>query len=169
MMFDDVYVLGTITTLAKNVIAAYAERKLRIVTTESCTGGLIAGALTSVAGSSAVFERGFVTYSNAAKAEALAVRGETLEAYGAVSALVAEEMAQGALAFSHAHIALSVTGIAGPGGGTPDKPVGLVYFGLASRNGSVFHYRCNFQGDRDAIRAQAVIEGLKLLQTALAE
>ncbi len=152
-----------ILALAQKVISSYRAEGQKIVTAESCTGGLITGALTEIAGSSAVVERGFVTYSNDAKIEVLAVRPETLEEYGAVSEQTAEEMAQGALEFSHAHTALSVTGIAGPDGGSVSKPVGLVYFGLATREGSLLHYKCQFSGDREQIRMQAVREGLNLL------
>ncbi len=148
---------------ARRVIESFAGQKLRIVTAESCTGGMIAAALTDVPGASAVLERGFVAYSNEAKIEELGVPAEMIATHGAVSPETAEAMASGALAASHADIALAVTGIAGPDGGTAAKPVGLVYFGLATRDGHVFHYTCRFPGDRAAIRAQAVEEGLKLL------
>jgi len=151
--------------LARKVIEAYAGQKRKIVVAESCTGGLIAAALTEIPGSSAVLERGFVTYSNDAKTEVLGVMPDVLEQFGAVSAQAAEAMAQGALEFSHADVAISATGIAGPDGGSPSKPVGLVFLGLASRGGAVFHYQCQFNGDRDDIRLQAVREGLKLLMT----
>ena len=119
------------------VVRATATRQM-IATAESCTGGLLAGLLTAVPGSSEVLERGFVTYSNAAKVEMLAVDGTTLERHGAVSAEVAAEMARGALARSRADLAVSITGIAGPGGGSEAKPVGLVHFALARRpNGIV--------------------------------
>ena len=149
------------------VISSYRDKKWRIATAESCTGGLIAGALTAVAGSSAVFERGFVTYSNAAKVDLLGVLPDMLESFGAVSGEVAEAMAQGALEYSLADVALSVTGIAGPDGGTTTKPVGLVYFGLARRDSGTFHLQCQFKGTRDQIRFEAVIEGIKLLSTAI--
>lgn len=150
--------------LAQAVVEAYARRRQRIVTAESCTGGLAAAALTQIPGSSEVFERGFVTYSNAAKTEVLGVLPEILESHGAVSSQTAEAMAQGALEFSLADVAVSVTGIAGPSGATAGKPVGLVYFGLATRSGVLFHERCEFHGDRDAVRAQAVMEALRLLE-----
>ncbi|HUY67986.1 MAG TPA: CinA family protein [Alphaproteobacteria bacterium] len=152
--------------LARKVIESYAEQKRRIVTAESCTGGLIAGALTDIPGASDVLERGFVSYSNAAKIEVLGVMPDVLESYGAVSAQIAEAMAKGALEFSHADVAVSVTGIAGPGGGSSDKPVGLVYLGLADRKGAVFHYKCQFKGERDEVRMAAVREALKLLLSA---
>jgi nicotinamide-nucleotide amidase len=117
--------------LARQVLAACEERGIMLATAESCTGGMIAAALTDITGSSAVVDSGFVTYSNEAKMEMLGVRPETLEAHGAVSRETAIEMAAGALARSRAGIAVSVTGIAGPGGGSAEKAVGLVWFGLA--------------------------------------
>lgn len=149
--------------LARSIISSYARRRRRIATAESCTGGLVAAALTQIPGASEVFERGFVTYSNEAKTEVLGVFPEILEAHGAVSSQMAEAMAQGVLEFSQADSAVSVTGIAGPSGATAGKPVGLVYFGLATREGVLFHERCEFKGDRDAVRAQAVMEALRLL------
>jgi nicotinamide-nucleotide amidase len=119
---------------AEEIVRLYSERGLKIVTAESCTGGLVAGYLTAVAGSSAVVERGFVTYSNEAKIELLSIPAELIARFGAVSAETAAAMAQGALAHSRADMAVSVTGIAGPGGGSADKPVGLVYFACAVRD-----------------------------------
>jgi nicotinamide-nucleotide amidase len=155
----------TIHDLARKLIEICASRRQSIVTAESCTGGLIAGALTDLAGASNVFERGFITYSNEAKIETLGLAKEMLESHGAVSAEAAEAMAEGALGHSHADFAVSVTGIAGPGGGTAAKPVGLVYIGLARRGGAVFHYKCLFKGDRSDVRMQAVEEALKLLSS----
>jgi nicotinamide-nucleotide amidase len=152
-----------IRSLAEKLVFAAKAHKHKIVTAESCTGGLLAAALTDIPGSSAVVERGFVTYSNDAKVEVLGVQPETLQQFGAVSMETAEEMAQGALEFSRADMAVSVTGIAGPDGGSADKPVGLVYFGLASRNGLLMHYKCQFSGTREHVRMQAVQEALKLL------
>jgi nicotinamide-nucleotide amidase len=157
------------TSLAQKVISVFARENRKIVTAESCTGGLIAGALTDIAGSSAVLERGFVSYSNDAKVEVLGVLPELLKEHGAVSAEVAAAMAVGALEFSRADIALSVTGIAGPDGGNALKPVGLVYFGLATREGSVMHYKCQFSGNRDDVRMQSVNEGLRLLMSIVRE
>ena len=154
-----------ILELADQIISSFASRKLKIVTAESCTGGLIAGALTEIPGASAVVERGFVSYSNNAKIEVLGVEPDLLQVAGSVSADVAEEMAQGALEFSGADVAISSTGIAGPDGGTPLKPVGLVYFGIATRQGVKLHYRCQFAGDRTSIRLQAVKEAFRLLQS----
>ena len=118
-------------SLAEATLAALRARGWMVVTAESCTGGLIAGALTEIAGSSDVVDRGFVTYSNAAKIEMLGVPAEMIAAHGAVSAEVARAMAEGALVRSRAQIAVAVTGIAGPGGGSAGKPVGLVWFGCA--------------------------------------
>lgn len=153
-----------ILSLAQKIISGYTAEKKKIVTAESCTGGLIVAALTEISGSSAVVERGFVAYSNNAKVEVLGVLPDFLEQHGAVSAGVAEAMATGALEFSLADVAVSVTGIAGPTGGTPLKPVGLVYIGIATRAGAIFHVKCQFKGDRDAVRMQAVREALTLLE-----
>lgn len=149
--------------LARKVIETYTNARQKIVTAESCTGGLVSGALTEISGSSAIVERGFVTYSNDAKVELLGVLPEMITEFGAVSEQVAEAMAKGALEFSLADVAISVTGIAGPLGGSAAKPVGLVYFGLATRTGTLFHYKSQFNGDRSDIREQAVQEALKLL------
>lgn len=152
---------------ARQTLALYEEKGLRIATAESCTGGLIAAALTAVPGSSAVVERGFVTYSNEAKAEAIGVPPDLIAVHGAVSEPVARAMAEGALARSRADIAVSVTGVAGPGGGSAEKPVGLVHFACARRGGLVRHVERRF-GDigRDAIRAASVIQALDLADTA---
>jgi nicotinamide-nucleotide amidase len=152
---------------AISVLIAYRKRGLRIATAESCTGGLIAAALTDVAGSSDVFERGFVTYSNDAKQELIAVPPAVLTKFGAVSAETAEAMASGALARSRADVALSVTGIAGPGGGSSEKPVGLVWFGIARKGGPSLTVREIFPGDRAAIRQAAVARALVLLEDAV--
>ena len=143
-----------------------ARAQLRIATAESCTGGLVAAALTEVAGSSDVFDRGAVTYSNAAKTAQLGVPAALIEAHGAVSSQVARAMALGALARSDAHLAVSVTGVAGPGGGTEAKPVGLVWFGLA-RGGDVRTIEMRF-GDigRSEVRAASVETALRLLLEA---
>ncbi len=154
---------ATIDDLARTVIEYQKLEELKIVTAESCTGGLLAAALTEIPGASAVFERGFITYSNEAKTEVLGVPAELIEQYGAVSGEVAEAMATGALEFSHADRAIAVTGIAGPDGGSAQKPVGLVYIGFASRDGALFHVRNQFYGNREAIRLAAVQEALTLL------
>jgi nicotinamide-nucleotide amidase len=142
-------------------------KRLMIATAESCTGGLVAGLLTEVPGSSAVVERGFVTYSNEAKAEAIGVPMALIAAHGAVSEPVAQAMAEGALARSRADLAVAITGIAGPGGGSEAKPVGLVHFGIAVRGGETRHLERRY-GDlgRAAIRARAVADALELLEEA---
>ena len=141
---------------------------LKIATAESCTGGLVAGLLTEVAGSSAVVERGFVTYSNEAKHELLGVSTELIQEFGAVSEQVARAMAEGALAHSRADIAVAITGVAGPGGGTPDKPVGLVQFACASRNRPTIAVAKRF-GDRGRrnIRRESISVALGLLEDSL--
>lgn len=153
---------------ARQIIELARTRGVMIATAESCTGGLIAGALTDIAGSSAVMDRGFVTYSNAAKMEMLEVEPETLHAHGAVSRQTAMAMAQGALAHSQADLTVSVTGVAGPGGGSDDKPVGLVWFGLAQSGKPVRATSRKF-GDvgRERVRELTVEQALKLLIGAL--
>ena len=145
------------------------KKQLRLVTAESCTGGLIAAACTDLAGSSAWFERGFVTYSNLAKTELLGVPERVLRRAGAVCGPVAQAMAEGALAHSHAQVAVAVTGVAGPTGGSPAKPVGTVWFGFALP-GQVLTEKCHFDGDRAAVRQATVRHALtrlvELLQTA---
>ncbi len=152
-----------IQTLARQVIEAAAARGLMIATAESCTGGLVSGALTAIAGSSAVVERGFVTYSNAAKTGLLGVPAAMIEGHGAVSEPVARAMADGALTRSEAQVSVSVTGVAGPGGGTTDKPVGLVHFGAFGPGGAV-HAEHRF-GDigREEVRLASVRVALGLL------
>jgi nicotinamide-nucleotide amidase len=150
---------------AAALLAALRAEGRRLVTAESCTGGLIAAALTHVAGSSDVFERGFVTYSNESKAEALGVDPALIARHGAVSAEVAAAMAAGALAHARADLSVSVTGIAGPGGGSPEKPVGLVWFGVAERGFAPRTVKMIFPGDRPTIRAAAVSFGLFLCTT----
>ena len=151
----------TLTTLATIVGARLKARGLRLATTESCTGGWVAGAVTAIAGSSEWFDRGFVTYSNDAKMEMLGVSAATLEAFGAVSEQTAGEMAAGALAHSHAQLALSITGVAGPGGGSVEKPVGMVCFGWAGEGGAPLVITRNFSGDRESVRRQSVICALQ--------
>ncbi|KLN97864.1 nicotinamide-nucleotide amidase [Moellerella wisconsensis] len=138
-----------------------------VTSAESCTGGWIAKALTDIAGSSAYYERGFVTYSNEAKHQMIGVSSQTLENYGAVSQQVVLEMAEGALNQANADFAISVSGIAGPGGGTPDKPVGTVWFGFAHKidenNLSLSAHHCIFEGDRHCVRLQSAIFSLETL------
>ena len=150
-----------LTTLATLVGARLKARGLLLATAESCTGGWVAQSVTSVSGSSEWFDRGFVTYSNDAKREMLGVRGETLVAHGAVSENSAREMAAGALDRSNAGVALAVTGVAGPTGGSPEKPVGMVCFAWALRGGAVESETRRFEGDREAIRRQSVIRSLQ--------
>jgi nicotinamide-nucleotide amidase len=154
---------------AEDLLALYRRAGKRIATAESCTGGLIAGCLTEIAGSSDVVDRGFVTYSNAAKTEMLGVSPALLDhpGPGAVSAEVAVAMAKGALAASQADAAVSATGIAGPGGATADKPVGLVYLGCARRGGPAKALRHVFAGDRAAVRLATVREALRILAEAV--
>lgn len=152
---------------AAQVIEAYTEAGLMIATAESCTGGLIAGALTDIAGSSAVVDRGFVTYSNQAKIDMIDVSPQTLDQHGAVSEQTAKEMALGALNNSRADVTVAVTGIAGPGGGSDDKPVGLVYMALA-KDGQTHVHKLLLGSDksRDDIRQMTVARALdELLKT----
>lgn len=134
-----------------------------MATAESCTGGLVAGAITTIPGASAVFTHGFITYSNAAKTQMLGLPGELLEMAGAVSEPVALRMAQGARTRAGVNVAVSITGIAGPEGGTPEKPIGTVWFGLDGPSGASTYHQI-FHGNRDAIRAQSVAFALKLLE-----
>ena len=154
-----------ITGLATEVLARCRARGWRLATAESCTGGLVTAALTAIPGSSDVVDRGFVVYSNKAKVELLGVPETTLAAVGAVSAETALAMAAGAVARTAADLAVSVTGIAGPGGGTGEKPVGLVYLGIATRDFSRGE-RHVFPGDRDAVRRAATVRALELLRAA---
>lgn len=147
--------------LATHVGHALSARGEMVATAESCTGGWAAQVLTAAPGSSAWFERGFVTYTNDAKREMLGVPAETLRRFGAVSEETAREMAAGALHHSRATRSLSITGIAGPGGGSPQKPVGLVCFGWAEKRGEPRSATCRFDGDRQEIRRQSVIFALQ--------
>lgn len=155
-----------IRALAEAVLTRCRDKKLMIAAAESCTGGLIAGALTDIAGSSDVVERGFVTYSNRAKTEMLGVPAALVAWHGAVSAEVARAMAAGALAHAPVDLAVAVTGIAGPGGGSADKPVGLVHLATARRGGKVHSEHQVFPGDRSEIRRATVERALELLQAA---
>ena len=151
----------TLTTLATLVGARLKSKGLLLSTAESCTGGWVAEAVTAIAGSSEWFERGFVTYSNPAKQEMLGVQEATLVAHGAVSEPTAREMASGALVHSRAQVALSITGVAGPTGGSPDKPVGMVCFAWARQGGAVDSATRHFDGDRESVRRQSVIYSLQ--------
>lgn len=148
---------------ARKVLHLGLERGLKVATAESCTGGMIAAALTDIAGSSAVFERGFVTYSNEAKVEMLGVDAALLAQHGAVSEETARAMAEGALAHSRADVAVAVTGIAGPDGGSPEKPVGLVHFGAARHGMPTRHQAHVFPGTRAEVRAATTRTALAML------
>ncbi len=143
------------------------EKKIMLASAESCTGGLIAALLTELAGSSAFFERGFVTYSNKAKTALLGVPAALIERHGAVSAPVAKAMAEGAVKRSKAHLSIAVTGIAGPGS-EGKKPVGLVYIGIAAKKGKTAVVKCRFKGDRSSIRLNTVKKAMALLKARLA-
>ena len=153
---------------AERVLHACRKRKLKVVTAESCTGGLVAATLTAIAGSSDVVDRAFVTYANEAKREMLGVSWDALLGHGAVSDPVARAMAAGALARSGADLAVSVTGVAGPGGGTAEKPVGLVHFAAVRSGREPVAERHIFPGDRDSIRRVSVLTALAML-ASLAE
>ena len=150
---------------ATAVLDACRARGLKLATAESCTGGLVAGALTEIAGSSDVVDRGFVTYSNKAKQQMLGVPADTLREHGAVSAETAQAMARGALTRAGADIVVAITGVAGPGGGSPDKPVGLVHFAAAARSGKFTHAEMRY-GDigRGEVRHQSVLQALAMLK-----
>ncbi len=150
-------------SLVETLSLLLEERSLMMASAESCTGGMIAAAMTDRAGSSAVFERGFVTYSNESKIELLCVPAETIDTHGAVSPETAEAMVNGALNNSRAGIAVSVTGIAGPGGGSAGKPVGLVYIGIGLRGSPVIVTENHFSGTRNDVRQQTVEAALKQL------
>jgi nicotinamide-nucleotide amidase len=156
----------------KNIIQKLAhqclERDISLVTAESCTGGLLSSLLTQEAGSSKWFDRGFVTYSNKSKIDSLGVQGETLENFGAVSQEVANEMSKGALKNSEAKLGISITGIAGPEGGSLAKPVGTVYFSIANQKKIILEHKSDFKGSRETIRKESVLFVLnKLLNLTL--
>jgi len=155
--------------LAQAVLDQARARGLRIATAESCTGGLVAGALTDIPGSSDVVEVGYVTYSNAAKTAALGVSAALITGYGAVSESVARAMAEGALAAAGVEMAVAITGVAGPGGGTADRPVGLVHFAVAKRGGPTLHLEARL-GDlgRGQVREASVDKALELMLSAMA-
>ncbi len=157
-----------IIKLTTEVLQMARDKGYHLAAAESCTGGLIMGALTDIAGSSDVVDRGFVTYTNRAKMEVLGVDSKIIKAHGAVSAECAKAMATGALKASAATLAVSVTGVAGPGGGTEEKPVGLVHMTIAGRDGTVLHEKHLFgEIGRDKVREATVISALKLFQRAM--
>ncbi|MDA0229882.1 MAG: CinA family protein [Proteobacteria bacterium] len=157
----------SLTARAEQLLAACRDNRIKIATAESCTGGLIAGCLTAVAGSSDVVERGFVTYSNEAKSEMLGVPAELILRVGAVSEEVSRAMAEGALQHSRAQLSVAVTGVAGPGGGTAAKPVGLVHLSCARQGGGTQHERHVYEGDRDAVRWATVETALDMALAAI--
>ena len=159
-MFDD-----EITTAVNKLLDRCKAKKLTVATAESCTGGLVAAAISEISGSSLVLDRGFVTYTNEAKQQMLGVTPATIDVYGAVSTECAEEMAKGALAHAQVDLAVSITGIAGPTGAVPGKPIGLVYFCAASRSGRIVAHDRKF-GDigRTKVRRASVLQALAMLQ-----
>jgi len=156
-----------LSELAEKIITQARQRGLTVATVESCTGGLIFAALTDVEGASAVMDRGFVTYSNQAKQEMVAVAPRIIETSGAVSQACAAAMATGGLRASGCDIALSVTGIAGPTGGSPEKPVGLVWMSVAKKQGPVQTQKFLFSGSRAEIRQAAILQGLNMILSCL--
>ena len=158
-MLDD-----DIVEAAKNLLAICKRKNLQVATAESCTAGLIAGTLTEIPGVSSILDRGYVTYSNDAKHEMLGVPRDTLEKHGAVSPHTAEAMVRGVLGHSRVHLAVSVTGIAGPDGGSPEKPVGLVFFACASRGGKIITNEQRYGNiGRDKVRKRSVLQAFKML------
>lgn len=149
-------------TAAANLVSQCCQTGKTLTVAESCTGGLVASAITSISGASAMFDRGFVTYTNEAKSDMLGVPAETIISVGAVSEQVAKSMAAGAIRHSKADIAISITGVAGPGGGTPTKPVGTVWIGICERGGNPTAYHHIFPGDRTAVRLAATCEAIRL-------
>jgi nicotinamide-nucleotide amidase len=157
-----------VETLARLLIDEVRERHLRVVTAESCTGGLVAAAICSIPGASDVFERGFVTYTNRAKEEMLGIPGDMIADFGAVSEPVARMMAEGALNNSRAHIAVAITGVAGPGGGSPMKPVGTVHIATARSTAGIRHRHENFDGEtRLDVQMAAVAVALQMMRDAI--
>lgn len=167
---DDVIFPGPISKLAQLVLSDAEAKNLKVATAESCTGGLVAACLTDIAGSSAVVDAGFVTYSNEAKRGLLGVPGDMIADFGAVSEPVARAMAEGAISHSRADVSVSITGVAGPGGGTPMKPVGLVHFATARRDGRIMHDSHRF-GDigRTEVRIKSMEVALTMLLERIAE
>jgi nicotinamide-nucleotide amidase len=155
---------GSARALARSLLDLCRSRRLTIATAESCTGGLVAGALTDIPGSSDIIDRGFVTYSNEAKRAMLGVDAMTLQTFGAVSKETATQMAVGTLERADVDLTVAITGIAGPGGATPGKPVGLVHFACAARDGRIIHRECRFGAiGRTTVRERSVVEALRML------
>ncbi len=158
----------SVTDAAKLLVELLISKKETVATAESCTGGLIGGAITSVSGASAVYEQGYITYANSAKEKLLGVKSETLETLGAVSVETAFQMAEGVCRVSGGSLGIAVTGIAGPGGGTPQKPVGLVYIGISYKNETRV-YECHFSGNRENVRSCTVFTALSLAYKIISE
>jgi nicotinamide-nucleotide amidase len=161
MIDTDMTLAATMARLAEALASALNARGWMVTTAESCTGGWVAKVCTDLPGSSNWFDRGFVTYTNESKQEMLGVATETISRHGAVSEETVAEMAAGALANSHARISVAISGIAGPGGGSEEKPVGTVCFGWAVAGGATDTELCHFDGDRESVRAQAVVHALQ--------
>ena len=157
-MFSD-----EVTILCQNLGQQCEQNGIRLITAESCTGGLLAGAITSIAGSSKWFDRGFVTYSNQSKMDCLSINENDLHTFGAVSAQIAQQMAAGALKNTSANLSISITGIAGPSGGSKDKPIGTVFFACQRENKVIFEHKALFAGNREIIRDKAVIFAINTL------
>lgn len=157
-MFSD-----EVTILCQNLGQQCEQNGIRLVTAESCTGGLLAGAITSIAGSSKWFDRGFVTYSNQSKMDCLSINENDLHSFGAVSAQIAQQMAAGALKNTSANLSISITGIAGPSGSSKDKPIGTVFFACQRENKVIFEHKALFAGNREIIRDKAVIFAINTL------
>jgi len=157
-MFSD-----EVTILCQNLGQQCEQNGIRLVTAESCTGGLLAGAITSIAGSSKWFDRGFVTYSNQSKMDCLSINENDLQTFGAVSAQIAQQMAAGALKNTSANLSISITGIAGPSGSSKDKPIGTVFFACQRENKVIFEHKALFAGNREIIRDKAVIFAINTL------
>ena len=153
----------TKTKFAKELYEILKQKNMTVATAESCTGGLIGATLTAIAGMSECYGYGVITYANEAKMQLLGVKEETLKTHGAVSEYTAREMAAGILNLSRADVGVAVTGIAGPGGGPKEKPVGLVYIGYADKNGNCTAYKNIFDGDRDTVRNKTVIKALEII------
>lgn len=157
-MFSD-----EVTILCQNLGQQCEQNGIRLITAESCTGGLLAAAITSTAGSSKWFERGYVTYSNQSKMNCLSINENDLQTFGAVSAQIAQQMAAGALKNTSANLSISITGIAGPSGGSKDKPIGTVFFACQRENKVIFEHKALFAGNREIIRDKAVIFAINTL------
>lgn len=168
MYAENVYSTSADETLEEAVVALLSKNGLSITTAESCTGGLVSGTIVNVAGASDVFKGGYVTYSNKLKKNVIGVKKSTLEKYGAVSEQVAAEMAKGAMEEAKADVAIATTGIAGPGGGSKEKPVGLVYIGCAVKN-KVYVEKYNFSGNRNKVRQSAVVAALSMVRKYVSE